>query len=47
VRTLDGELSAEAESVMVARDRTTGRSRPLTPAERDALKPAGRTGGRI
>ncbi len=33
VRMLDGELSAEAESVMVARDADTGRSRPLTPAE--------------
>jgi acyl-CoA thioester hydrolase len=39
VRTLDGELSAEAESVMVARDRETGRPRPLTPAERAALQP--------
>jgi acyl-CoA thioester hydrolase len=37
VRTLDGELSAEAESVMVARDAGTGRSRELTPAERDAF----------
>jgi acyl-CoA thioester hydrolase len=33
VRLLDGELSAEAESVMVARDAETGRSRPLTAAE--------------
>jgi acyl-CoA thioester hydrolase len=40
VRTLDGELSAEAESVMVARDADTGRPRPLTPAERDALQRA-------
>ncbi len=39
VRTLDGELSAEAESVMVARDTETGRARPLTPAEREALQP--------
>jgi acyl-CoA thioester hydrolase len=37
VRTLDGELSAEAESVMVARDAETGRSRPLTQAEIDAF----------
>jgi acyl-CoA thioester hydrolase len=37
VRKLDGTLSAEAESVLVARDRTTGRSRPLTEAEREAL----------
>lgn len=44
VRTLDGELSAEAESVMVARDAKTGRSRPLTPAERDALEDGGRPG---
>jgi acyl-CoA thioester hydrolase len=39
VRTLDGELSAEAESVIVARDTETGRARPLTPAEREALQP--------
>jgi YbgC/YbaW family acyl-CoA thioester hydrolase len=38
VRTLAGELSAEGESVMVARDATSGRSRPLTPAERAALQ---------
>jgi acyl-CoA thioester hydrolase len=37
VRTLDGKLSAEAESVMVARDAETGRSRPLTQAEIDAF----------
>lgn len=37
VRTLDGELSAEAEAVMVARDATIERSRPLTAAEREAL----------
>lgn len=37
VRTLDGELSAEAEAVLVARDATTGHSRSLTAAERDAL----------
>lgn len=37
VRRLDGELSAEAESVMVARDADTGRSRPLTPAEVEAF----------
>ena len=34
VRTRDGELSAEAEAVLVARDRESGRSRPLTEAER-------------
>jgi acyl-CoA thioester hydrolase len=37
VRTLDGELSAEATSVLVARDRESGRSRPLTDAERAAF----------
>ncbi len=41
VVTADGrELSAEAEAVLVARDRETGRSRPLTPAERAALERA-------
>ena len=35
--TLDGTLSAEAESVLVARDPASGRSRPLPGAERDAL----------
>ena len=30
IRTRDGELSAEAEAVLVARDRELGRSRPLT-----------------
>ena len=34
IRTLDGELAAEAESVMVARDRDAGRSRPMTEVER-------------
>jgi acyl-CoA thioester hydrolase len=37
IRTLDGELAAEAEAVLVARDRESGRSRPLTEAEREAL----------
>lgn len=37
IRTLDGELSAEAEAVLVARDQATGRSRPLTEAEREAF----------
>jgi acyl-CoA thioester hydrolase len=37
IRKLDGTLSAEAESVLVARDRETGRSRPLTGEERSAL----------
>ena len=33
----DGRLSAEAESVVVARDPGTGRSRPLTDDERTTL----------
>jgi acyl-CoA thioester hydrolase len=33
----DGRLSAEAESVVVARDPESGRSRPLTDEERTAL----------
>jgi len=42
IRTLDGELAAEAEAVVVARDQATGRSRPLTEAEREAF--SGETG---
>jgi acyl-CoA thioester hydrolase len=38
IRTHEGELSAEAEAVIVARDRENGRSRPLTQAERDAFE---------
>ena len=38
IRTLDGTLSAEAEAVLVARDRERGGSRPLTGAERTALE---------
>ncbi|GBC87278.1 Long-chain acyl-CoA thioesterase FadM [bacterium HR12] len=38
IRTLDGTLSAEAASVIVPRDPDTGRSRPLTEAERAALE---------
>ena len=34
VHAADGRLSAEAESVIVARDPEAGRSRPLTDAER-------------
>ena len=37
VRTLGGELSAEARAVLVARDRESGRSRPLTERERAAF----------
>jgi acyl-CoA thioester hydrolase len=40
IRTRDGELSAEAEAVLVARDRELGRSRPLTEAEREAFESA-------
>ncbi len=40
IRTAAGELAAESESVIVARDRQTGRSRPLTAAERAALERA-------
>jgi acyl-CoA thioester hydrolase len=36
--TLGGELAAEAEAVLVARDTETGRSRPLSEAERAALE---------
>jgi acyl-CoA thioester hydrolase len=38
--TRDGELAAEAESGLVARDRETGRSRPLRDDERAALERA-------
>jgi acyl-CoA thioester hydrolase len=38
IRTRDGELAAEAEAVLVARDREQGRSRPLTEAEREAFE---------
>ena len=37
IRKLDGTIAAEAESVIVARDAETGRSRPLTEAERANL----------
>jgi acyl-CoA thioester hydrolase len=40
IRTREGELSAEAEAVLVARDRETGRSRPLTEPERAAIEQA-------
>jgi acyl-CoA thioester hydrolase len=36
--TAAGELAAEAEAVLVARDTETGRSRPLSDAERAALE---------
>jgi acyl-CoA thioester hydrolase len=38
VRTTDGELAAEATSVLVARDPESGRSRPLTATERAAFE---------
>lgn len=37
IRKLDGTIAAEAESVIVARDAETGRSRRLTEAERATL----------
>ncbi len=40
IRTLDGELSAESEAVLVGRDRETRRARPLTPTERGAFEHA-------
>lgn len=40
IRKLSGELSAESEAVLVGRDGATGRSRPLTPAEREAFERA-------
>jgi acyl-CoA thioester hydrolase len=40
IRTASGELAAESEAVIVARDPESGRSRPLTEAERDALDQA-------
>jgi acyl-CoA thioester hydrolase len=38
IRKIDGTLSAESESVIVPRDPTTGRSRPLTDDERALLE---------
>jgi acyl-CoA thioester hydrolase len=38
IRTREGELAAEAEAVLVARDREHGRSRPLTEVERQAFE---------
>lgn len=40
IRTLGGELAAEAEAVLVARDRVRGGSRPLTERERAAFERA-------
>jgi len=36
--TVGGELAAEAEAVLVARDTETGRSRPLSDPERAVLE---------
>ena len=44
IRTLAGDVSAEAEAVLVARDQQSGRSRPLSDAERAAFERA-RSGG--
>ena len=38
ILTVGGELAAEAEAVLVARDTETGRSRPLSDPERVALE---------
>jgi acyl-CoA thioester hydrolase len=38
VRTVGGLVAAEASAVLVARDRDSGRSRPLTSAERAAFE---------
>lgn len=38
IRTVAGELSAESEAVIVARNRENGGSRPLTGAERSAFE---------
>ena len=38
IRTESGELAAESEAVLVARDRELGRSRPLSDAERDSFE---------
>ena len=40
IRTRVGELAAEAEAVLVARDRALGRSRTLTQVEREAFERA-------
>jgi acyl-CoA thioester hydrolase len=40
VHVRDGQLAAEAEAVLVARDRQSGRSRPLTDEERAAFERA-------
>ena len=38
LETLQGEVAAQSESVIVAIDRDTGRARPLAETERSALE---------
>jgi acyl-CoA thioester hydrolase len=38
IKFVDGTLAAESEAVLVARDRSTGRSRPISGAERTAFE---------
>ena len=38
IRTLSGELAAESEAVLVARDATSGQSRALTELERETFE---------
>jgi acyl-CoA thioester hydrolase len=45
IRTLAGELAAESEAVIVARDAQSGRSRALTEDERAALERTGSSQG--
>jgi acyl-CoA thioester hydrolase len=45
IHTLSGKLAARAQSVMVAVDSATGRSRPLTAEELEALRPQLPEGG--
>ena len=40
IRTQEGTLATESEAVLVARDRSSGRSRPLSDVERAALERA-------
>lgn len=44
IRKQDGGVSAKASAVVVARDPDTGRARPLTGAEREALEAEADTG---
>lgn len=40
IRTRGGELAAESQAVLVARDRASGRSRPLSEPEREVFEQA-------